>query len=168
MKTVRRYEGEELVDLVRRCYTVRWTDGLEHQERIERAVSAVRETNPEFAKQEEVRLPPLPGIPYLETTITDARQLRKEVLARMEAVHTDERLLKLSFIDPLRLGCEELGVAVMPEVALEVRRWLHGVVSFDQEEYVAIRDTDRPLHGICHIRWEPGRYFHAHADQPIS
>lgn len=156
MKTVRRHEGEELVDLVRRCYTVRWTDGFEHQERLERAVSAVREINPEFEKQEEVRLPPLPEIPYLETTITVVRQLHETVHGRLEAVHADDRLLKLSFIDPLRLGCEELGVAVTPEVALEVRRRLRGVLSFDQEEYVEVRDTNRPLHGIRHIRWEPG------------
>lgn len=156
MRTVRRFEGEELVDLIRRCYVVSWTDGFEREERLERALSAVREANPPFEEQEVVRLPPLPQIPYLETTISEAGQLHQAVHARLEAVHADERLLKLSFIDPLRLGCEELGVAVTPAVALEVRRRLRSVLSFDQEEYVEVRDTDRPLHGIRHIRWEPG------------
>jgi hypothetical protein len=95
-------------------------------------------------------------IPYLETTVTDAGRLHETVHARLEAVQADERLLKLSFIDPLRLGCEELGVVVTPAVALEVRRRLRGVLAFDQEEYAEVRDTNRPLHGIRSIRWEPG------------
>jgi hypothetical protein len=157
MKRVRRRKGEKLLDLVRRCYTVRWIDGFEQQERLERAVSAVREANPAFEKQGTVRLPPLPHIPYLETTVTEAGQLHEALHTRLKVVQADERLLNLSFIDPLRLGCEELGVAVTPAVALEVRRRLHGVLSFDQEEYVEVRDTKRPLHGISHIRWETGR-----------
>ena len=154
MKTVERERGETIDDLVRRYYTVRWVEGVEDEERVELATQAVLEANSGLGdEQREVRLPEVEGIPYLRKLLDDTRLLHPTVHEALDSIENSERLMLLSFIDPIRLGCEELGIAVTQEVAADVRQRLEGVLSFDQERYVEVRDGEGGLHGIESIRW---------------
>lgn len=157
MKTAMRRSTDSVADLVRRHYTIRWIQGLEDADRLERATAAVKEANPgltdEAETDGEVRLPVIRGIPYLETLIDRVEKLHPTIHAALDRINDDERLRLLSFIDPIRLGCETLGIAVVPAVADEIHRRLEGVVSFDQERYVEVRESGGPLRGINDIRW---------------
>jgi hypothetical protein len=154
MKTVKRERDESVDQLVRRYYTVQWVNGVEDDERIERAAQEVLESNPGFSDDlDEVLLPEVEGIPFLEKLVDDTRLLHSAVHEALAAIEDNERFMLLSFIDPIRLGCEELGIAFTPKVAAEVRQRLEGVLSFDQERYVEVRDGEGGLHGIESIRW---------------
>ena len=113
----------------------------------------MRAANPHWDDQREVRLPEVARVPYLVAFVDgrDALQaLVRELLPRVEA---DPLLLALSFVDPLRLGCEELGVAWTPEAAELIRESLTGVVSFDPERYERVRARGGGLVGVTSIRW---------------
>lgn len=156
MRTVVREEGETLEALVCRCYTVRWIDGNEAEERVRQAMEAVLKANPCFDEDSRsIQLPELERIPYLNTLIDNPRMLHPTIHEALAQIQDDPRLYTLSFIDPIRLGCEELGIAVTPEVAAELHRRLEGHISFDQERYEEIRDHGGSLHGSTNIRWVP-------------
>jgi hypothetical protein len=155
MQTVRRAEDESIEDLVRRWYALRGPAGIEDQGRLDRAMEAVREANPEFDEREEVSVPELDGVPPHEETIEDVDDVHRVIHEVLERIEDDPRLVALSFIDPLRLGSEELGIVATPEVAAEIRQRLEGRLSFDQERYEEIRDENDELRGPEEIRWVP-------------
>jgi len=66
-------------------------------------------------------------------------------------IQDNSLLLKLSFIDPLRVGSDEIGIACSPAVAARIQSILEGHVSFHTTDYDEIRESDRPLRGIKHI-----------------
>lgn len=156
MESVTRFETESIEVFVRRLYTVQNQYGYEDPQRLERCVQKVREANPEFESLREVKLPQIDGVPLLKFRIEDRTQLHRVVHEVLTKVQEDPVLLALSFIDPIRLGVEELGIAATPEVVAEVRARLEGHVSFDQERYEEIRKTRGGLNGITTIRWVAG------------
>jgi hypothetical protein len=152
MRTIKRVRGETLDTLAGRAYCVRGTDGHDDVERIREVVRAIRASNPESDDAIEVRLPPLAGIPFLAGVIDSVEMLLPEIHRVLGRVRADRRLLALSFVDPIRVGCEELGIAVTPSVAEEIRRRLAGHVSFNRERYTAIK-RGQPLRGVMTIDW---------------
>lgn len=154
MKVIERRSGESVREMARRAYVVSWIDGHEQSERLERAMSAISEANPDFNDDTgEVQLPWIERIPYLRDAIEDPQELHRVIHQRLEEVHRDRLLCMLSFIDPIRLGCEELGVSVSPGVAATIRRILEGKVSFNQEHYERVRDGREMLDAVVSIMW---------------
>ena len=152
MGTVSRKPGETLEVFVRRVFCVCGRDGREDSERFRRAAEAVVRASPEFERSGEVTLPDVPGVPPLRYRIDDVSQIPEAVRRFLPEVESDPRLHALSFVDPLRLATEELGIAISPVVARMVRRRLAGVVSFDPRSL----DADGRLRGVGQIRWRPG------------
>ncbi len=159
MRTVRRRPNETPQSLVRRCYTIIGPDGSEDPERLERALRAVRGAGlrPE-GDPGEVSLPPVEEVPFLRRQATDMRDAELAVREGLRLVLNDERLMRLSFIDPLRVGSEELGIVGTRAIAAALRRRWAGLFSFDQERYAAVRDEPWEEGKRSPLRWIPGRH----------
>jgi hypothetical protein len=151
MSTVNREPGETLVAFVRRVFCVCGSDGHEDPERLRRAVEAVARACPEFERQQQAVLPSVPGVPHLRCRIDEVSQIPGIVRRFLPEVESDPRLHALSFVDPLRLATEELGIAVSALVARIVRRELSGAVSFNPDSL----NEQGLLRGLGQIRWRP-------------
>jgi hypothetical protein len=150
LKTVARDPSETVEEFVRKHYTIQWVDGNERPERLERAKQAVKNANPRFDSILEVALPEIKDIPQLNMLIENANDVANALLS---GLGKDPRLIGLSLIDPIRVGCEELGIALTPQVAADVRQRLSGNVSFDQARYEQLAEEGGKVPGLDEARW---------------
>lgn len=154
MKTIKRKPEESIESLAERIYVLRGADGKVITEKLDTAIQALQKANPNLDDHtKDVKTPELDQIPYLKEFIKDPRQLHIVIHRHLSQIEKDERLHQLSFIDPLRLAVEELGITFTPEIAYLVREMLEGVLSFNPKEYAAIRDGKKRLGGSKNIRW---------------
>jgi hypothetical protein len=151
METVEHAPGEALDAFVRRVFCVSGPDGIENGERLRRAIEAVAGITPDFELSRRIDLPDVPGVPRLRYRIDEVSQIPEAVRRFLPEVEANPRLHTLSFVDPLRLATEELGIAVSPVVARAVRRGLAGAVSFD----LSSLDAEGRLQGMGQIHWRP-------------
>lgn len=84
-------------------------------------------------------------------TIDDISQIPDFVRRYLPKVEADPKLLALSFVDPLKLATDHLGIAVSSQVARAVRRGLRAMVTFD----LAALGPDGQLRGVSNVRWRP-------------
>jgi hypothetical protein len=147
-----KHENDETLDaFVRRVFCVCGPNGREDSERVRHAAEAIAQNYADFAQREEVDLPQVPGVPPLRYRLDQISQIPEAVSRFLPEVEADPRLHALSFVDPLRLATEELGIAVSPLVARAVRIALTGEVSFD----IGSLDEQGRLRGMGRIRWRP-------------
>jgi hypothetical protein len=93
-------------------------------------------------------LPDVAGVPRLRGRIENLAQLAVCVEAVLPIVEDDRDLHALSFVNPLRLAVDHLGLAISPTMARYVRRALHGAISFGPAA-----EPDRVFKGLRRMRW---------------
>lgn len=146
-----RMPEETLHTFVRRHWCVWGPDGAEDTDRITRVLDTLARQYPDLETRREIDCPDVPGVPILRDRIDEISQIPEFVRRYLPEVEADPRLLALSFVDPLRLASDHLGIAVSPRVARAVRRGLRGMVSFELDSL----DPDGRLRGIEAISWRP-------------
>jgi hypothetical protein len=134
-----RLPEETLHAFVRRHWCVWGPDGAEDTDRITRVLDTLARQDPDLETRREIDCP------------DEVSQIPEVVRRYLPEVEADPRLLALSFVDPLRLANDHLGIAVSPRVARAVRRGLRGMVSFD----LSSLDPGGRLRGIEAISWRP-------------
>lgn len=157
MHTEKRRPKETLEELVRRTYTVRGPDGNEDPQRLAKAMQAVREANPGGESSREIKLPKIHHLPRLSIFVDNLREAERALTMGLGRVLRNERLMALSFIDPLRVATEELGICCTPTIAVLFRRRYAKLVSFDSKSYEALRDRPWGPDEHSEVRWVPKR-----------
>lgn len=149
MGMLQREPGEAPLAFVRRHWCVCGPDGIEDSDRVARVMAVLARESPDLDPRSEVHAPDVPGVPRLRDRIDEIAQIPEFVRRYLPEVESDPRLHAMSFVDPLRLATDVLGIAVSPRVARAVRRGLRSMVSFD----LTSLDAQGRLHGIEAIRW---------------
>lgn len=111
-------------------------------------LSALRAAGVSDVSGPDDQLPDVPSVPRLRARLDDPRDIPAFAREFLPLVERDPRLHRLSFVNPLRLATDELGIAISPAVARFVRRTMRGAVSFEDTT-----PTDNALRGITRIRW---------------
>jgi hypothetical protein len=148
-----RWDERSAAQIARNEYCVVDENGQESAAKLA-AVVATLEARGEKAGA-ECELPDVPGVPRLCGRVTDVRDLAACVRAVLPVIERDPALHALSFVNPLRLAADELGIAVSPAVARYLRRALRGTVSFARTA-----DPDRVFRGITQVKWVQRRSDH--------
>ena len=148
---MRRDPDETVEEFAQRAYCVCGVDGRVDPDRVRRVAEAVARAYTNFADLEEIDPPHVPGVPHLRYRVDDVSQIPEAVRRFLPEVEADPRLHALSFVDPLRLAVEELGVVISPVVARAVRRALGGWLSFNAAEVL----EQGTVPAITRARWLP-------------
>ena len=129
-------------------YCIVGQDGEIRKDKVARVLSALRAAGVPDLPVSDDQLPDVPGVPRLKARLDDPRDIAAAARKFLPLVESDPRLHRLSFVNPLRLATDELGIAISPVVARFVRRTMRGAVSFDDTT-----PTNASLRGITRIRW---------------
>jgi hypothetical protein len=132
-------------------YCVVGQDGELSQNKLTRVVDALEAAAKQASGQtQKETLPIVAGVPRLKATLDRVEDIPIFVARYLHGVERDPILHALSFVNPLKLATDELGIAVSPLVARFVRRQFRGSVSFADGPKVPGQLT-----GVTNIRWVP-------------
>ena len=110
-------------------YCIVGRNGKPDQRKIDAVLSAISSHNP----RESADLPDIRGIPRLTADVKSIADISGALERYLPVVEANPYLHALSFIDPLRLAVDHLGIRVSPEVASFVQRRMRGIVSFSED-----------------------------------
>jgi hypothetical protein len=130
-------------------YCVVGPDGAVSEAKLALAVAALKGAGAApKSKRSSRTLPTVQGVPRLVATLDKVPDIPGFVRKYLPEVAKNPRLHALSFVNPLKLATDELGIAISPAVARYIRRLLRGSVSFADAPQVP-----GSLTGITRIRW---------------
>jgi len=135
-------EDSQLHEIVQKHYCVCGPDGYEDERKVKRVLDALTQ-----ARKGE--FPDIEGVPRLKGRIDEVDEIPRFVRKFLPVVEKDPQMHALSFVDPLRLATDVLGLAISPRVSRVVRRSLRGVVSFDVETL----KKHGTIAGVAKLRW---------------
>jgi hypothetical protein len=118
--------------------------------KVARAVAALRAASKSGHGSKKQPLPIVTGVPRLKATLDKVEDIPIFVSRYLSEVEKDSILHALSFVNPLKLATDELGIAVSPLVARFIRRLFRRTVSFADGP-----KSPGTLTGITSVRWVP-------------
>jgi len=147
-----KYEDDRLSKFVIEHYCICDSHGKFVTAKIDKVRDVLEKTGMDLETLDN-HLPAVDGVPVRKAHLESVTQIPELIRRFYPIIAGDKALMHLSFVNPLQLATDVLGITVTPAMASFIRAKLRNLVSFAEVEL----PFNGKIGGIYSIQWDLGK-----------